>query len=117
MAKSCNLFLDKGADFDAYIQIVGVNNCPVDVSKFRFACQAHLIMNPRIKVDIRALPDPNRIGIVNLHIPFMTTDTMPNGDQMYDVEMSYKDVCPELNKRFKVLTGKIIVNEQVTTSQ
>ena len=32
---------------------------------------------------------------------------------MYDVEMSYKDVCPELNKRFKVLTGKIIVNEQV----
>lgn len=35
---------------------------------------------------------------------------------MYDVEMSYKDVCPELNKRFKVLTGKIIVNEQVTTS-
>ena len=105
MSAQCNLYLDKGADFNATIIITGINNCPVCINNWKFDCQAQLIYNPKIKVDIVAEPD-ERIG----------TERMPTGNWQYDIEMSYKNHPAEVNKKLRVLSGKIVVNENITTN-
>lgn len=115
MSKTCNLFLDKGSDFDAHIQILGVNNKPVNVTGFHFSCQAMFINNPRIKVNVDCFTTNASDGYIHLHIPYRHTERMPAGDWRYDVEMTYADRPPENNRRFKVLRGIIVVTDEVTT--
>lgn len=116
MAKTCNLYIDKGSDFDAHIQICGVNNKPVDISDFHFSCQAMFVMNPRIKVNIECCLVQPECGYLHLHIPHYNTERMPAGDWKYDVEMCYANIPAENNRRLKVLNGLLVVTDEVTTS-
>ncbi len=115
MSAICNLYLDKGADFNAAVIITGINNKPVCINNWKFTSQASLIFNPKIKVDILATADPDHKGILHLYIPYKCTETMPTGNWQYDIEMSYKDYPPDVNKRIRVLSGKIIVNDNIST--
>ena len=116
MAKTCNLYIDKGSDFDAHVQICGVNNKPVDISNFHFSCQAMFVMNPRIKVNVECCLVQPECGYLHLHIPYYNTEKMPAGDWRYDIEMSYANMPAETNKRLKVLNGLLVVTDEVTTS-
>lgn len=116
MSAQCNLYLDKGADFNATVVITGINNCPVCIHNWKFDCQAQLIYNPKIKVDVVAEPDPRIKGALNLYIPAHGTERMPTGNWQYDIEMSYKNHPAEVNKKLRVLSGKIVVNENITTN-
>ncbi len=115
MSAQCNLYLDKGADFYATVIITGINNAPVCVHNWKFISQAQLIYNPKIKIDIVAQPDERIKGAVNLYIPAHGTERMPTGNWQYDIEMTYKKWPPEVNKKIRVLSGKLVVNENITT--
>lgn len=115
MSKTSTLFLDKGSDFDAHVQICGINNQPIDISNFAFACQMRLIRNPKIKLDVECNVIKPCCGYLNIHIPFYNTQRIPAGDYMYDIQMTYKNRPCGQNRRLKVLGGRIVVTDQVTT--
>lgn len=115
MAKTCNFYLDKGSDFQGFIQITGINNLPIDISRFDFTSQMVFIRNCRFKVDIKVTKYKPKDGIICLTIPYDQTDKLPVGDWRYDIEMYYKNIAPQCNKRSRILQGTIVVVPQVTT--
>jgi hypothetical protein len=116
MNNVADFYLDQGADFNGIVQIKGINNQPVCLHGWHFACQAKYAKNPKIKIDIHPEIDPVHKGILVLRIPYFDTDKMPPGTWLYDIEMCYDDLHVPVNKRMRVVSGKIIVSGQVTTS-
>lgn len=115
MSSVANFYLDKGADFNGVIQINGVNNSPVCLNGWRFICQASLVRNPKVKINISTQLDRSHKGIVILQIPYHETEKLPAGTWKYDVEMTYDSLAIPANKRMRVISGNIIVNDNVTT--
>lgn len=115
MSTVADFYLDKGADFNAYIRIDGINNLPVCLEGWRFVCQTSLARNPSIKVNVNVDKDPSHKGVIVLRIPFCVTSKMPCGTWRYDVEMTYENVAVEKNKRLRVVSGKILVDDNITT--
>lgn len=109
-----DLYVDKGTDFDAIVEINGVNNRPVSVDNWRFSCTAYMYYNPSVKINIDVTPYERQYGCIHLHIPFCETSKLPNGVWRYDIEMSYQDIPLTFNKRLRVLSGKLIVGDHPT---
>lgn len=110
-----NFYIDKGADFNGLVQINGVNNSPVCLDGWRFICQAQLTRNPKIKINVTVQKDPSHKGIIFLQIPYSQTSKMPTGTWEYDVEMTYESLALPANKRLRVVSGKFVVSDNVTT--
>ena len=116
MSTVADFYVDKGADINGYVRINGINNLPVCLDGWRFVCQASLARNPNIKVNINIDKDPSHKGVIVLRIPYGQTAKMPSGIWKYDVEMTYESLALPANKRLRVVSGKIIVNDNVTTA-
>lgn len=108
-ANHANFYIDKGADFTALVQLVGINRCPLDLTDMRFASQARFPINERFRVPLRCRVECPRDGILRLHIPYGETERMPPGDWLYDVEMTYPG-----NRRMRILQGRLTVTDEST---
>lgn len=115
MANVADFYINRGSDFNGLVQINGVNNSPMCLDGWRFVCQASLVRNPKIKININIQKDPSHKGIIVLNIPYGQTDKMPTGTWKYDVEMTYESLALPSNKRLRVVSGKLVVSDQVTT--
>lgn len=109
-----DLYVDKGTDFDAIIEINGLNNCPVCVENWRFAASASLLYNSKVKISIECEPYTRQKGCIRLHIPHCQTAKLPEGIWNYTVEMSYKDLPLTFDKKLRVVSGRLIVDNQNT---
>lgn len=115
MSSVANFYVDKGADFNGLIQINGVNNTPVCIDNWRFVCQASLVRKPDVKINLTVQKDPNHKGIIYIQIPYIVTETLPCGTWKYDVEMTYESLALPANKRLRVVSGTLVVSDNVTT--
>lgn len=116
MSNVADFYIDKGADFNGYVRINGVNNLPVCLDGWRFVCQAALVRNSSIKINITVDKDPNHKGVIVLRLPYDQTEKIPIGTWRYDVEMTYESLALPTNKRLRVVSGKLIVSDNITTA-
>lgn len=112
MAQKCNLFLDKGSDFDVTVLLVGVNYEPLDLQDMQFTCMARFIMNPKICKIIMCEVTYPESGEILLKIPYYATEDMRVGEWLYDVEMTYS----QGRQRKRILEGHLTVTGEVTHS-
>ena len=116
MSNVADFYIDKGSDFNGVIRINGINNLPVCLEGWRFVCQASLVRNSNVKINIDVDKDPSHKGVIILRLPYYETDKIPAGTWRYDVEMTYESLALPANKRLRVVSGKLIVSDQVTTA-
>lgn len=116
MAFNTIFYLDQGTDFRADVDICGINNKPVCVNNWKFECVATQVFNRNIKIEIRTEADPKIRGRLHLFIPFLETEKMRVGDWTFEINMKYRDRPDISNRKLRVLSGKIVVNDPFESS-
>lgn len=111
MALNTIFYLDKGADFRGDVDICGINNKPVCIHNWTFDCELAQVWDRRIKLKIRCNPDPKIKGRLHLFIPYTETEKMRPGDWMFEINMIHANRPVVGNRRLRVLSGKIVVND------
>lgn len=104
MSKECDFYVDRGADFLATVNLVGLNQHPLDLSDCHFTCDASFIMHSDIHVKVECLQEHIGCGELTLFIPAHSTARMPKGGWDYTLDMTFQG-----QRRMRILTGHLNV--------
>ena len=85
MAKVSNIYIDQGSDYYSTIEYKVANNTPIDITGYAPEATIRKYANSTTAFNIPASVDSIESGKVNLFMPALETQAIPDGRYFYDV--------------------------------
>lgn len=110
MATKVNQIIDQGADFTTTIPVTSANGSPVDLTGYTGAAQMrkHYAAQKYYAFTV-TFPSPRTDGDVVISMTANTTNAIPAGRYVYDLEITSSD-----GAKRRVVEGMVTVTPQVT---
>lgn len=110
MATKVNQIIDQGADFTTTIPVTSANGSPVDLTGYTGAAQMRKHYDAKKYYTFTiTFPTPRANGNVVMSMTANTTNSIPAGRYVYDLEITAAD-----GAKRRVVEGMVTVTPQVT---
>ena len=106
MAAKINLVMDQGSTFSAEITVLDENDDPIDFSSYTANSQMRKSYTSSNAYTFSITG--SNAGLVSMSMNAATTNTVPSGRYVYDVEVTTGSV------KSRLIEGIIVVNPRVT---
>lgn len=109
MATVLNLFVDQGSFYSKYITVLAPAGTVYDLTDYTVSSQMRKSSESSISYDIPCtIVNPSQ-GKIKLRFGAATTESIPPGRYLYDVE-----VTDSAGEKLRVLEGVVVITPQMT---